>query len=202
MSEIIRNEGIENDTIQDDNQAATDTQKQAPSEIPEGLVKENGNSPVGNINSGDSSEILRKASRFLSHPSMKYISWEEKESYLQSKGYSNEDIKQAKAMVDNKFDSIWDSPSSGIYSTQRPTQLGNMHTSGQPMNRNNFQNQSYPDQYGIREESEVPGVAVPIAFGGFLAIFGMACFRWLNGDDFVLFPLLESNLTESQKNSK
>lgn len=198
MAEIMRNEATGNDTIQKENQAATDTEKQAPSEIPEGLVKESGNSPVGNINSGDISERLIKASKFLSHPSMKSISWEEKESYLRSKGYSNEDIKQAKAMLDNKFDSIWDSPSSGIYSTQRPTQLGNMHTCGQPMNRNNFQNQSYPDQYGMREESEVPGVAVPIAFGGFLAIFGMACFRWLNGDDFVLFPTLENNLTESR----
>lgn len=198
MSEIRRNEGVGNDTIQKENQAATDTRKQAPSEIPEGLVKESGNSPVSNINSEDTTERLSKASRFLSHPSMKSISWEEKESYLQSKGYSNEDIKQAKAMVDNKFDSIFDSPSSGIYRTQHPTQLGNMNTSGQPMNRNTFRNQSYPDQYGMREESEVPGVAVPIAFGGFLAIFGMACFRWLNGDDFVLFPTLENNLTDSR----
>eukprot|EP00551_Chaetoceros_affinis_P013261 CAMPEP_0203686782 /NCGR_PEP_ID=MMETSP0090-20130426/49238_1 /ASSEMBLY_ACC=CAM_ASM_001088 /TAXON_ID=426623 /ORGANISM="Chaetoceros affinis, Strain CCMP159" /LENGTH=522 /DNA_ID=CAMNT_0050556015 /DNA_START=96 /DNA_END=1664 /DNA_ORIENTATION=- len=35
---------------------------------------------------------------------------------------------------------------------------------------------------------ELPNPIVPMTIGGIITLFGMAAFRWLNGDDFVLFP--------------
>jgi hypothetical protein len=144
---------------------------------------------------------FRRALHFLSHPSLVDISSREKESYLQSKGYSKGEIKSinnhaAEFMKNGQesggrtlenLDRIWDqsTPSTSTrFGDKRDNPNNQLHNSRYAM-KDYFANEPLVDQSRL---PDVPSPIVPMTVGGALVVFGMAAFRWLNGGDFVLFP--------------
>lgn len=142
---------------------------------------------------------IRRALHFFSHPSLLDISPNEKESYLESKGYSKDEIAlinhYAEKMVDKNqrssrilvnLDRVWDqstpSDSSNLMDRiDNPNQQP--HSSQYPFT--NLVSQPLVDQSHL---PDIPNPIVPMTVGGAIVVFGMAAFRWLNGGDFVLFP--------------
>jgi len=57
----------------------------------------------------------------------------------------------------------------------------------QPQPQHHYQQQMIPSPE-IQQLQELPNPLVPITVGGFISLFGLAAFRWLNGGDFILFP--------------
>jgi hypothetical protein len=147
---------------------------------------------------------IRRALHFISHPSLVGISSREKDSYLESKGYSKDEINS----VNNYTAEFMDSggkESKGIhYNLDRAWDQSTPTGSVKLENRiENYRQQPPNSQYALKSfEQEgqinqhhlpdVPSPVVPMTVGGALAVFGMAAFRWLNGGDFVLFPSFAS----------
>jgi hypothetical protein len=131
-------------------------------------------------------EEREKAIRFLNSPSIAHLSKEVKENYLKQKGFNSQDIEDLYHEINNKaFDTIWNSQidSNGIEKqgpTQQYRQQHHQYYPHQPLN-------SMHDHSNDKEIS-LPNPMVPITIGGIIAVFGLAAFRWLNGQDFVLFP--------------
>jgi hypothetical protein len=145
-------------------------------------------------------DIHKRAIRFLNHPKVGKLPWATKESYLRSKGLSDQDVVEVKAMIEasvtesGEADTIWQ------YSSNREARPGaKLHDSqladqNHHHQSNNPPHQSHPNPHmGLysnptRPPQELPNPMVPITLGGFLSIIGLAALRWLNGGDFVLFP--------------
>lgn len=81
------------------------------------------------------------------------------------------------------------------------TQSPNPHT-----RQENDAFNAYPQNFQQHQQSgqpslpELPNPVVPMTIGGFIAIFGLATYRWINGGDFVLFPdhLIQSHEQQGQ----
>jgi len=143
---------------------------------------------------------LMRAARFLCHPSMNNVSSSEKESYLQWKGYSDNEISLAKKIYTESakdergnFGRIWDSEVEGTRNgTRKENELGrhpNVMNMPISTSQETYTQGYYPHGNAqTSEQPELPNAIIPITIGGLIAMFGMAAFRWLNGGDFVLFP--------------
>jgi len=143
---------------------------------------------------------LLRAVRFLCHPSMNNVSSSEKESYLQWKGYSDNEISLAKKIYTESakdergnFDRIWDSEVEGTLDGMRKeNKLGrrpNVMNMPISTSQETYTQGYYPHGNAqTSEQPELPNAIIPITIGGLIAMFGMAAFRWLNGGDFDLFP--------------
>lgn len=152
-----------------------------------------------NIMSSKTLEEREKAIRFLNSPSIAHLSKEVKENYLKQKGFNSQDIEHLYHEINNKaFDMIWNSQIdlNGIAKEGPAQQYLKQHHQyypHQPLN-------PMPDHSNDKEIS-LPNPMVPLTIGGMIAVFGLAAFRWLNGQDFVLFPTT-SHSTITDANTK
>lgn len=94
------------------------------------------------------------------------------------------------------------------------TEKGNIYR--QPGAQSHYQNMQYNPYDSTRQSyqagddghviqmnaPELPNAIVPLTIGGFLAVYGMAALRWLNGDDFVLFPPSNSTVARKELSSR
>jgi hypothetical protein len=133
-------------------------------------------------------EDREKAMRFLNSPSIADLSKEMKGNYLKLKGFSSQDIESLYDEMNNKkFDIIWNSEGYSKSIVKEDTTAQQYHP----------QHRYYPhpplsptyDQSNDKEMS-LPNPVVPMTIGGMIAVFGLAAFRWLNGQDFILFPTI------------
>jgi len=139
---------------------------------------------------------LMRAARFLCHPSTGTVSSSEKDSYLQRKGYSKDEISRAKIYATSvkdekgKFDRIWGTETKGTSGSYNEKEVDPDESMMNAPISHKLNAQGYypPGNVESSENPELPNVIVPMAIGGVIVMFGMAAFRWLNGGDFVLFP--------------
>lgn len=136
--------------------------------------------------SSKSVEEREKAMRFLNSPSIADLSKEMKENYLKLQGFSSQDIECLYDEMNNKkCDIIWNSEGYSNSIVKEGTTAQQYHP----------QHHYYPhpplspsyDQSNDKEMN-LPNPVVPMTIGGMIAVFGLAAFRWLNGQDFILFP--------------
>lgn len=114
--------------------------------------------------------VLReKAIRFLNSPLISHLSKEVKVEYLKGKGLTMEDIDLLHDDINTRqCDVMWNN-------TETKT--------------HQHHHKIYPNHGPLDEnEPSTSNPVVPITIGGVIAIVGLAAFRWLNGQDFVLFP--------------
>ena len=144
-----------------------------------------------------SSQNLReKAIRFLNHPSIRNIPSVTKDSYLRSKGMSDQDIAEVKAMkisditdMDN-IDSIWQHVGEKGTGVENNSQNRFPYQTNDALHMNSDGGMN-PTTTGphFHTPQDLPNPMVPVStLRAVLSIFGLAASRWLNGGDFILFP--------------
>ena len=130
---------------------------------------------------------VNKAIIFLKHPSIAMLPHQEKISFLHSKGVSDDEIKIAELTVDTQRSNA--NSSNNTQPQDQNSQENNYSTSVSPRNNQHHGNSNNHYETMISDScDELPSPMVPITLGGFIAIFGLATWRWLNGGDFVMFP--------------
>lgn len=131
---------------------------------------------------------VNKAIIFLKHPSIAALPHQEKITFLHSKGVSDDEIKIAELSVGTQQNNA--NSSNNIQPQDRNTLVNDYSTSVSPGNNQRHGNPNDNHYETMISDScdELPSPMVPITLGGFIAIFGLATWRWLNGGDFVMLP--------------
>ena len=130
-------------------------------------------------NNDDDTKIKTAIVAFLQHPSIASLPTSMKISYLENKGLSSHDIQKAMS-----------SYSSSTPTTTQPQYSTNINSTPPYHSPQEYNpNDAIYNNHSMMVPPEPPNAMIPITIGAFLALFGMASYRWLiNGDDFILFP--------------
>jgi predicted transcriptional regulator len=182
--------------------------------------------PSSSPNDNDDHDKIEMAMKFWNHPALQNVSSAEKRAYLHERGLTDAHIhkawdrimEQAPESNDVLAQNISKAPPSNLLppvapSTNDPYAAAVSPYSRQPQLQQQPYAPSYPQPqqqpqyspaYNSTEEDDVPALTVAkglslVAVGGMLGVTAAAAVRWLNGEDFELFPSALQNKIRQQQ---